>query len=217
MMSSMGCAENRSGPDAKVESAQAAPGVLRLVAEEYLHDLYQVPLLEMSRANGGGIHVTEPPPAGHQTEHCTAGPATIDAKRGHGCEAASSPLVPGPESARIRAPWTCKSGAGTRPAGGAGIGSVNRQDRLSVARRELLREGAWAGKGAEAPRLSSPVEPEAFRGFLEGEVPGGRRLGRRDLNGNIQHRRRCGLFLPARSGPLSRSWGSGSRRWTGPI
>ena len=46
----------------------------------------------------------------------------------------------------------------------------------------------WAGKGAEAPRLSSPVEPEAFRGFLEGEVPGGRRLGRRDLNGNIQHR-----------------------------
>ena len=47
---------------------------------------------------------------------------------------------------------------------------------------------AWAGKGAEAPRLSSPVEPEAFRGFLEGEVPGGRRLGRRDLNGNIHHR-----------------------------
>ena len=47
---------------------------------------------------------------------------------------------------------------------------------------------AWAGKGAEAPRLSSPVEPEAFRGFLEGEVPGGRRLARRDLNGNIHHR-----------------------------
>ena len=47
---------------------------------------------------------------------------------------------------------------------------------------------AWVGKGAKALGLSGPVEPEAFQGILEGEVPGGRRLGRRDLDGNVHHR-----------------------------
>ena len=47
---------------------------------------------------------------------------------------------------------------------------------------------AWAGKGAEALGLSGPVEPEAFRRVLEGEVPGGHRLGRKEIDGSISHR-----------------------------
>ena len=47
---------------------------------------------------------------------------------------------------------------------------------------------AWAGRGAEELGLSGPVDSSAFRAILEGEVPGGRQLGRKDLDGNIQHR-----------------------------
>ena len=47
---------------------------------------------------------------------------------------------------------------------------------------------AWAGRGAEALGLSGPVDPERFRSVLEGEVPGGRRLGRKELDGGIVHR-----------------------------
>ena len=47
---------------------------------------------------------------------------------------------------------------------------------------------AWAGRGAEALGLSGPVDPERFRSVLEGEVPGGRRLGRKELDGTIAHR-----------------------------
>ncbi len=47
---------------------------------------------------------------------------------------------------------------------------------------------AWAGRGAEELGLSGPVDSEAFRAILEGQVPGGRQLGRKDLDGNIQHR-----------------------------
>ncbi len=47
---------------------------------------------------------------------------------------------------------------------------------------------AWAGKGAESLGLEGPVDPEAFRRVLEGEVPGGRRLGRKELDGGITHR-----------------------------
>ena len=47
---------------------------------------------------------------------------------------------------------------------------------------------AWAGRGAEALGLEGPVDPEAFRRVLEGEVPGGRRLGRKELDGSIKHR-----------------------------
>ncbi len=47
---------------------------------------------------------------------------------------------------------------------------------------------AWAGRGAEALGLSGPVDPERFRSVLEGEVPGGRRLGRREIDGTIAHR-----------------------------
>ncbi len=47
---------------------------------------------------------------------------------------------------------------------------------------------AWAGRGAEALGLSGPVDPERFRSVLEGEVPGGRRLGRREIDGSIAHR-----------------------------
>ena len=47
---------------------------------------------------------------------------------------------------------------------------------------------AWAGRGAEALDLSGPVDPERFRSVLEGEVPGGRRLGRKEIDGGITHR-----------------------------
>ena len=57
--------------------------------------------------------------------------------------------------------------------------------RDNTAHREA---SAWAGKGAAAPGLSGPVEPEAFERILEGEVPGGRRLGRREIDGSITHR-----------------------------
>ena len=36
--------------------------------------------------------------------------------------------------------------------------------------------------------LSGPVDAERFRVVLEGEVPGGRRLGRKELDGGITHR-----------------------------
>ena len=47
---------------------------------------------------------------------------------------------------------------------------------------------AWAGRGAAALGLEGPVDPEAFRRVLEGEVPGGRRLGCKELDGSITHR-----------------------------
>ena len=49
---------------------------------------------------------------------------------------------------------------------------------------------AWAGKGAEALGLEGPVDPDTFRSVLAGEVPDGtgRRLGRRDREGNVHHR-----------------------------
>ncbi len=57
--------------------------------------------------------------------------------------------------------------------------------RDDAAHREA---SAWAGNGAAALGLSGPVEPEAFRRVLEGEVPGGRRLGRKERDGSIHHR-----------------------------
>ena len=53
-----------------------------------------------------------------------------------------------------------------------------------------LEVSAWAGKGAEALGLSGPVDPDIFRGVLEGTVPdgSGRRLGRREKDGSITHR-----------------------------
>lgn len=47
---------------------------------------------------------------------------------------------------------------------------------------------AWAGRGATALGLAGPVDQDAFREVLEGRVPHGRRLGRRDRHGNILHR-----------------------------
>ena len=53
-----------------------------------------------------------------------------------------------------------------------------------------LEASAWAGKGAEALGLRGEVEPDAFRGILEGIVPdgSGRRLGRREKDGSLSHR-----------------------------
>ena len=47
---------------------------------------------------------------------------------------------------------------------------------------------AWAGKGSQALGLSGAVDPDAFTAILEGRVPGGSQLGRRDKDGNIHHR-----------------------------
>ena len=47
---------------------------------------------------------------------------------------------------------------------------------------------AWAGKGSQALGLSGAVDPENFTAVLEGKVPGGSQLGRRDKDGNIHHR-----------------------------
>ena len=59
--------------------------------------------------------------------------------------------------------------------------------RDDAAHREA---SVWAGKGAEALRLSGSVDPELFAGILEGSVPdgSGRRLGRRLGDGAINHR-----------------------------
>ena len=77
-----------------------------------------------------------------------------------------------------------------------GVGYFERDGyypREDAAHREA---SAWAGKGAEALGLSGPVDPERFRSVLEGEVPrigsgagqGGRRLGRKEIDGSITHR-----------------------------
>ena len=77
-----------------------------------------------------------------------------------------------------------------------GVGYFERDGyyaREDAAHREA---SAWAGKGAAALGLSGPVDPERFRAVLEGEVPrigsgagqGGRRLGRKEIDGSITHR-----------------------------
>ena len=84
-------------------------------------------------------------------------------------------------------------------------GSLRRQDRLAGAGREPFRKGRVLRLGRRGPQggerlggpwraaalgLSGPVEPEAFQRVLEGEVPGGRRLGRKEMDSSIHHR--CG-------------------------
>ena len=55
---------------------------------------------------------------------------------------------------------------------------------------EHREASAWAGKGAEALGLEGAVDPDTFRGVLEGKVPdgSGRALGRRGKDGSIEHR-----------------------------
>ncbi len=47
---------------------------------------------------------------------------------------------------------------------------------------------AWRGRGAETMGLSGPVEPDTFEKVLQGFVPDGRRLGKKDRDGNFHHR-----------------------------
>ena len=49
---------------------------------------------------------------------------------------------------------------------------------------------AWAGRGAAELGLQGPVDPEIFKGVLEGKVPdgSGRRLGRTGKGGAFEHR-----------------------------
>ena len=46
----------------------------------------------------------------------------------------------------------------------------------------------WAGKGSTALGLSGSVDTDTFTAVLEGQVPDGPRLGRRDKDGNVLHR-----------------------------
>ena len=62
----------------------------------------------------------------------------------------------------------------------------------------LHREAsAWYGRGAESMGLNGPVEPEAFEKVLQGHVPGGRRLGRRERDGTVRHRPGVDVTLSA--------------------
>ena len=47
---------------------------------------------------------------------------------------------------------------------------------------------AWAGKGAGELGLSGPVDPGTFQAVLEGKVPDGPHLGKKDKDGEIHHR-----------------------------
>ena len=47
---------------------------------------------------------------------------------------------------------------------------------------------AWAGRGAEESGLTGPVDPDTFKVVLEGKVPDGPHLGKRDNGGEIHHR-----------------------------
>ena len=88
------------------------------------------------------------------------------------------------------------------PPRGCRYGSVDRQDRLAGAGVGYFEKdgyctkddaahrdaSAWAGRGADALGLEGPVDPEAVRRVLEGEVPGGRRLARKEMDGSVTHR-----------------------------
>ena len=47
---------------------------------------------------------------------------------------------------------------------------------------------AWAGKGARDLGLSGTVDPGTFQAVLEGRVPDGPHLGKKDKDGEIHHR-----------------------------
>ena len=69
-----------------------------------------------------------------------------------------------------------------------GVGYFERDGYYAKGDGAHREASAWAGRGAEALGLSGPVDPERFRRVLEGEVPGGRRLGRKEIDGSITHR-----------------------------
>ena len=69
-----------------------------------------------------------------------------------------------------------------------GVGYFERDGYYAKEDAAHKEASAWAGRGAEALGLEGPVDPERFRSVLEGEVPGGRRLGRKEIDGSITHR-----------------------------
>ena len=86
---------------------------------------------------------------------------------------------------RSSAPMVASIGKVASPA--QGVSYFERDGLLRVRRSAPLGASTWAGKGA-ALGLAGPVEPEAFQRVLEGEVPGGYRLGRKENDGTIHHR-----------------------------
>ena len=77
-----------------------------------------------------------------------------------------------------------------------GVGYFERDGYYAREDAAHKEASAGAGRGAAALGLSGPVDPERFRSVLEGEVPrigsgagqGGRRLGRKEIDGSIAHR-----------------------------
>ena len=64
--------------------------------------------------------------------------------------------------------------------------------------RATIRPTVWrAPRGPAGPALAGLVEPEAFERVLEGEVPDGRRIGRKEMDGSIHHRPGRNVTLPA--------------------
>ena len=62
----------------------------------------------------------------------------------------------------------------------------------------LHREAsAWYGRGADAMGLSGAVEPDVFEKVLEGFVPDGRQLGRKQRDGTVHHRPGVDVTLSA--------------------
>ena len=77
-------------------------------------------------------------------------------------------------------------GAIASPAQGAGY--FERDGYYTKDDPEHREASAWAGKGAEALGLSGPVDSGVFQAILEGKVPDGPHLGKRDKDGEIHHR-----------------------------
>ena len=69
-----------------------------------------------------------------------------------------------------------------------GVGYFEKDGHCAKDDRAHREASAWAGKGAAALGLAGPADPKAFHRVLEGEVPGGHRLGRKEPDGNISHR-----------------------------
>ena len=90
-----------------------------------------------------------------------------------------------------------------------GVGYFEKDDYYARDDAVHREASAWVGRGAGALGFSGPVDPERFRAVLEGEVPGGRRLGRKELDGSITHR--SGRDVTLIEGAMTER-GMGSRR-----
>ncbi len=78
-----------------------------------------------------------------------------------------------------------------------GVGYYEKDGYYANADMAHREASLWVGEGADALGLSGEVEPERFRSVLAGEIPGGRRLGRKEKDGGITHRPGLDVTLSA--------------------